>query len=79
MARTSFPLKRRIGRALRTRREALNFSQEAIAESVGKHRVDYWRIENGKVNIRLDTLEKLSIALGARPWEILKAAEEELG
>jgi transcriptional regulator with XRE-family HTH domain len=78
VARTPFPLRRRIGRVLRARTEALNLSQENVAEKVGKHRVDYWRIENGKVNIRLDTLEKISTALRARPWEILKAADEEM-
>ena len=62
---------------MRARREALSLSQEDVAGKVGKHRVDYWRIENGKVNIGLDTLEKLSVALGARAWEILKAADEE--
>jgi len=55
----------------------LGLSQENAAEKVGKHRVDYSRIETGKINIRLATLEKLCTALGARPWEILRAADEE--
>ena len=51
-------------------------SQEAFAEAVGKHRVNYWKIENGKINIRVDTLEKLALALKVRPWELLKLADE---
>lgn len=76
MKRTSFP--KRIGRALRERRDELDISQEDFAELAGTHRVNLSKIERGKVRIRIDTLEKLCLALKSRPWEILKKADEYL-
>jgi transcriptional regulator with XRE-family HTH domain len=78
VSRTS-AFKKRIGRALKARRTALKLSQEAFAELVNKHRVNYSRIETGKINIRVDTLEKLSAELKVRPWELLKLADEIAG
>ena len=69
------PFKKRIGLALRARREALGLKQDEVAHNVGKHRVNYGHIENGKINIQIDTLEKLCLALGVLPSEIVQAAD----
>lgn len=73
MKRNSLP--ERIGAALRRRREAQEISQEDFAELVGMHRTYYSAIERGLKNIRLETLERLCIALRTRMWEVIKEAE----
>ena len=73
MKRTRLPS--RIGLVLRKRREALEISQEDFAESVQMHRTYYSSIERGLKNVRIETLERICIALKVRVWEILKEAE----
>ena len=73
MKRNSLP--ERIGAALRRRREAQKVSQEDFAELVGMHRTYYSAIERGLKNIRLETLERICLALRARMWEVIKEAE----
>ena len=73
MKRNSLP--ERIGAALRRRREAQEISQEDFAELVGMHRTYYSAIERGLKNVRLETLERLCIALRTRMWEVIKDAE----
>jgi transcriptional regulator with XRE-family HTH domain len=79
MKKRTSTLPKRIGRAMKARRKnVLAISQEAFAELAGTHRVNYSSIERGMKRIRIDTLEKFSLALKARPWEILKDADEML-
>ena len=73
MKRNSLPV--RIGAALRRRREAQEISQEDFAELVGMHRTYYSAIERGLKNVRLETLERLCVALRTRMWEVIKDAE----
>lgn len=69
------PLPERIGAALRKRREELEISQENLAEQVQMHRTYYSSIERGLKNIRIETLERLCVALKTRMWEVIKDAE----
>jgi len=39
------------------------------------HRVQYGKVERGQTRVRVDTLERLCTALGARPWEVLQEAD----
>jgi transcriptional regulator with XRE-family HTH domain len=71
------PLQQRIGNALRTRREALDISQEYFAEQVGMHRTYYSAIERGLKNVRMETLERLCAALKTKMWEVVKDAEAQ--
>ncbi|HWK73684.1 MAG TPA: helix-turn-helix transcriptional regulator [Povalibacter sp.] len=71
-------LPRRIGRALKARRKELKLNQDDAAERMGTHRVNYSRLETGKVKYRIDTLEKLCMAVDRKPWQVLKEAEELL-
>jgi len=70
------PLPERIGAALRSRREALEISQENFAEMVEMHRTYYSAIERGRKNIRIETLERLCTALKTRMWEVVREAEQ---
>ncbi|MFQ6310095.1 helix-turn-helix domain-containing protein [Lysobacter capsici] len=72
-------LLQRIGKALRHRREAAGFSQEAYADAIGMHRTYYSAIERGEKNMQLDTLEKICRGLKVQLWQVLKDAETEHG
>ena len=54
---------RKLGDAIRKRREALGFSQEKFADEVGLHRTYYGNVELGKNNLTLKTLTKISEGL----------------
>jgi len=71
------PLQQRIGTALRSRREALDISQEDFAETVGMHRTYYSAIERGLKNVRMETLERLCASLKTKMWEVVKDAEQQ--
>ena len=68
-------LQKRIGEAIRRRREALGFSQEAFADRIRMHRAYYGALERGEKNLQLSTLERVCAGVGAAPWEILKESE----
>jgi transcriptional regulator with XRE-family HTH domain len=68
-------LPKRIGDALRKRREALGVSQEAFADSIGMHRAYYGALERGEKNLQLSTLERVCEGLDVRAWEVLRDAE----
>ena len=65
----------RLGKALRTRREAAGYSQEGFADHIEMHRTYYSAIERGEKNIQLDTLHRVCAGLKCRVWEALKEAE----
>lgn len=69
-------LLKRVGKALRERREASGFSQEGFADHIGMHRTYYSAIERGEKNIQLDTLKRICDGLGTTLWETLKVAEQ---
>jgi len=54
---------RKLGDAIRKRREALGFSQEKFADEVGMHRTYYGNVELGKNNVTLKSLLKISEGL----------------
>lgn len=64
-----------LGKALRSRREALGNSQEGFADEVGMHRTYYSAIERGEKNLQLDTLQRLSAGLDTPIWELFRDAE----
>lgn len=69
------PLQERIGDALRKRREAQGFSQEAFADRIRMHRAYYGAIERGKKNLQLSTIERVCAGLDAPMWEVVRDAE----
>lgn len=64
-----------LGQELRTRREALGFSQESFAAEVGVHRTYLGAIERGERNPSLRNLLRIAVALRCPLSDILAAAE----
>lgn len=65
----------RVGRAIRVRREALHFSQESFADSIGMHRAYYSAIERGEKNVTLPTLRRITVGLGVTFSELLEGVD----
>jgi transcriptional regulator with XRE-family HTH domain len=75
MAAMEATLLERLGRALRKRREALEYSQESFADAIAMHRTYYSAIERGEKNLQLDTLQKVARGLRTPLWGLLREAE----
>jgi transcriptional regulator with XRE-family HTH domain len=63
-----------LGAVIRKRREAMELSQEAFADSIGMHRAYYWNIEHGRRNLSLKLMAKVAEGLKVRLWELLREA-----
>lgn len=66
--------RRKIGLAIRSRREAIDVSQERLAEFADRHRNYIGLVERGEQNLTVDSLVRLSKALKCKPSEIMKDA-----
>ena len=71
------PLKARFGKAVRRLRSEAEFSQEAFAAAVGIDRGYYGRIERGEVNLSLDNIEKIAVALGITVGALMTETDRE--
>ena len=69
-------LKQAFGSAIRRRREALNLSQEALAERAQLHRTYISLIERGSRAASIETVMKLAKALGTTGSELLREIDE---
>ena len=69
-------LKQAFGSAIRRRREALNLSQEALAERAQLHRTYISLLERGSRAASIETVMKLAEALGTTGSELLREIEE---
>ena len=49
-----------LGRQIRQQRELLNLTRESLAEQMGIDTVHVWKLEKGKVNMKLTTFLRLS-------------------
>jgi transcriptional regulator with XRE-family HTH domain len=72
------PLRAHLGAAIRRRRVAAAYSQEAFAARVGLHRTFIGTVERGESNVSLDTLDRLARGLGTSAGELLLEAERTL-
>jgi transcriptional regulator with XRE-family HTH domain len=68
-------LREKLGRAIRRLRREAGYSQEGFADAVGVHRTYMGAVERGEVNISLDNIERIALALGLTAGELLAAAE----
>lgn len=66
------PLMQRLGKSLRSHREAAGYSQESFADKIGMHRTYYSAIERGEKNLQIDTLQRICDGLSARMCDVLK-------
>lgn len=62
----------RFGRRLQLLRKKRGMKQIDLAVHTGLGRTHISRLENGRKEPCLRTLEVLAIALGVKPWELLK-------
>lgn len=60
---------------LRSYRKAKKLSQEDLAEIAGLHRTYVSSVERCERNATLDTIDRLSTALGIEPFQLLKEGE----
>jgi transcriptional regulator with XRE-family HTH domain len=64
--------RRVVGQNVRAFREKLGLSQEQLAERADMHWTYISGVERAKYNISLDSLTRISRALGREPHELLK-------
>lgn len=62
-----------VGQNVRERRVALQISQEQLASRSGLHRTYIGAVERGERNITLESLERIALALGVAPADLLVA------
>lgn len=68
-------LQKRLGSAMRRRRECLGIGQEAFAGRIRMHRAYFSAIESGEKDLQLSTLGRVCTGLGISVWEVLREAE----
>ena len=71
MARRGINLRRVLARNVRRLRLARDLNQEELADAALLSQAQISSIESAKVNIRLDSLQRLATALGTRPSDLL--------
>lgn len=62
----------KLGANLREARKDLGMSQEAVAERSGVHATEVSRIEAGKRDPRVSTVERLARAVKMKPGQLLE-------
>ncbi len=71
MARRGINLRRILARNVRRLRLERKLNQEQLADAAVLSQAQISSIESAKVNIRLDSLQRLATALGTRPADLL--------
>lgn len=69
------PLKVRFANTVRSLRVAAGFSQESFAHHVKVHRTFMSSIERGRINVSLETIERLAHGLDMSAWQLIQIAE----
>jgi transcriptional regulator with XRE-family HTH domain len=61
-----------IGHNVRSFRKRKGLSQEALADLAGLHRTYVGAVERGERNVSAENIERLAIALGIDPYQLLR-------
>jgi transcriptional regulator with XRE-family HTH domain len=72
-------LQQKFGPTLRSLREQSGLAQEKLAERANLHRTHLGLLERGERYPSLRAIEKLAEALGMKPHELVKSAEDFRG
>lgn len=72
-------LQQRVGRSLRTYRQAKGLSQEAFADVLGVHRTYLGGIERGEHNLTLRSVERIAGRIGIDPMALLDVEGGDVG
>jgi transcriptional regulator with XRE-family HTH domain len=64
-----------LGERIRERREALGFSQEALAEHSGIHWTFLGQVERGRRNLSLHNLLKIAAGLSVDPADLVRGLQ----
>jgi transcriptional regulator with XRE-family HTH domain len=67
----------KLGRRIRILRSERQMSQTALAERINVTRSYLSKIERGKFNMRLDTMEEICRGLGIQPGELISGIKIE--
>lgn len=70
-------IKKRFGLAVKEQRNKLNVSQEELAMRIGADQAYVSRIEAGQMNVTLETVEQIAIALQADAADLLKRVGDD--
>jgi transcriptional regulator with XRE-family HTH domain len=73
------PFRRHLAAAIMEKRQQLGLSQEDLAKRAQLHRTYISDVERGERNISVESLRRLSVALGSPMWQLLKLAEDQVG
>ncbi len=68
-------IKKRFGKAVKKRRVALGFSQEKLALRIDVDQAYISRVEAGNMNVTLESIEELALALKISPHMLLKPTD----
>ncbi len=70
-------IKKRFGLAVREHRNRLGVSQEELAMRIGADQAYVSRIEAGQMNVTLETVEQIAVALHVDASDLLNRREDE--
>lgn len=70
-------IKKRFGLAVKEYRRLLNVSQEELAMRIGADQAYVSRIEAGQMNVTLETVEQIAVALEVDVPELLKLPKDQ--
>lgn len=65
----------KLGDAIRTRRQSIGLSQEALADAAGINRTHMGEVERGKRNISFMSIVKIASAMDAKASDFIAEAD----
>ena len=65
----------KLGDAIRTRRQSIGLSQEALADAAGINRTHMGEVERGKRNISFMSIVKIASAMDAKASDLIAEAD----